>query len=150
MKRLKLRLLSVALVLTASFGYAQEAANPKTQTDSITISTRSIPNPMIYIGDGTNKNVLKPKEVVLEQPYLTAKDPLGTTEWAILSYKVRFVKDGKEEPPIDVIGSQFTEEMISRIQSAELGTMIEFSNFKVQSDVAGTREVKVPRMIRIR
>ena len=55
---------------------------------------------------------------------------------------------GQKPPPITVMGSQFTEEVISRIQSASSGTIIEFSDVKVQS-IAGRLHFPKPVIVRI-
>ena len=147
--KLKLMLPLAAFVFAANFGYAQtEKSN---STDSVTIPVTRIPEPSIYVGDANiYEGVNRTKEQVLEQPFLTAKDLIGAAEWTVLSYTVTFVVNGKEEAPIRVTGSQFSDEVKSRIQSATTGTVIEFSEIRIQSTVAGTRHVVSPMVIRIK
>ena len=144
--KLKLMLSLAAFVFAASFGYAQNTVNTP---DSITISTQSIPNPIIYISNSGNSGGGISKDVLMENPFLIVKDVLDAVEWEILSYKVTFVSNGKEDVPIMVTGSQFTEQIKSRIQSASSGTIIEFSDIKVQS-IAGIRDIGRVLSVRIR
>ena len=141
----KSTVLLVAFVLTASFGFAQTA-------DSITISAKtiskaSVPDPMIFIGNISGGKVSK--ETLLENPFLTAKDSkYDEIAWTILSYKVVFVVNGKEEAPIFVMGTQFSEQLKLRIQSAVSGTIVEFADIKTES-IAGTRALQRVFSVRI-
>jgi len=151
MKQLKLTALLAVFVLTASFGFAQKAA------DSITIPAKTIvksavSDPTIYISDiitGGQQN----KEALLKNPFLSAKG--GEVEWSIVSYKVTFVRmkgnsnEGVEDPPITVKGAKFTDEIISKIKSAPARTVIEISDIRIQSS-AGTRMIPNVLMVRIK
>jgi len=137
-------LLLAVFVLVASFGFAQTA-------DSITIpaktiSKASVPEPTIYIGDISGGK--QTKETLLANPFVSAKDSKNEIVWDIVSYKVTFVANGKEDAPIFVIGAEFTEKIKNRIQSASSGTIIEFSDIKIES-IAGTRAVQRVLSVRI-
>ena len=144
--KIKLMLPLAAFVFAANFGYAQtEKSN---STDSVSISTKPISEPYVYIGNRYTTGSMS-KDTLLEQPFLTAKDLTGAAEWTVLFYRVTFVVNGKEEAPIDVTGSQFSDKVKSRIQSASSGTILEIANIKIQS-TAGTRTIVRPIIIRIK
>jgi len=143
-KIFKSTVLLTAFVLTASFGFAQTA-------DSITIpaktiSKTSVPDLMIFIGDISGGKVSK--ETLLANPFVSAKDSKNEIVWNVVSYKVTFVVNGKEDAPILVTGAEFTEKIKNRIQSASSGTIIEFSDIKIES-IAGIRNVVKIFMVRI-
>jgi hypothetical protein len=159
MKRLKLTLILAAFVLTASFAYAQDTQDEKSSqtsnyVDSITVAAKSIPNPNIYLGKAITGGRIT-REELLENPVLSVKDPNFEIEWNIVSYKVTFVRyeknsdSGVEDPPIMVVGAEFTEQIKSRIQSAPSGTIMEISDIKIQS-IAGYRETQHILSVRIR
>jgi hypothetical protein len=130
----KSTVLLAALVLTASFGFGQNTADSIT-IPAKTISKESVSEPTIFIGDGTGGK--KTKEALLANPFVIAKDfKYDEIEWSVLSYKVTFVVNGREEAPITVNGAEFNDQVKSRIQSASSGTIIEFSDIKIQS-IAG-------------
>ena len=151
MNKAKVKLLLAILVLTASFGYAQEATNSKTQTDSTTAPAKDFTPPLIHVGNTeTDSGVISiSKDAILENSFLTAKDPDDSIEWKILSYRVTFVNKGKEDVSINVTGAHFTEQIKSQIQSASSGTIIEFYNVMVKS-IVGTCNFVRPIVIRIR
>ena len=146
MKQLKLTVLLTALVLTTSFVVAQNTAD-SISIPAKTISKVPISEPWVSISSALEEKVTK--ETLLNNPFVIAKDPKGEIEWEILSYRVVFVANGKEEAPITVTGGKFSEQVISRIQSAASGTMIEFSEIKLQSVVGGTRVIGRPLVVRI-
>ena len=136
--------LLAAFVLTASFGFAQNTA------DSMSFPAKNLPivhEPTIYIGEIFGGK--QTKEALWANPFVIAKCPKDEIVWNVLSYKVVFVANGKEEAPIRVEGAEFTEQVKSRIQSASSGTMIEFSDIRIQSTVGGTRTVVRPLIVRI-
>jgi len=137
-------------VATFSLCFVAVSNQTKAQTDSITIPAKSIAEPTIYVGNTENSDDGMSKEVILENSFLTAKDPNNYVEWEILSYRVTFVSNGKEEAPITVTGEQFTEQIKSRIQSASSGTIIEFTDIRIQSIAGGTRLIVRPIVVRIR
>jgi hypothetical protein len=143
MNTLKLTLLFAAFVLTASFGYAQNTV----YKDSITIPAQSIVNPTIYISDISGGGITK--DILLEKPFLRAKDPNGFIDWKILSYRVVFVKNGIESVPIYVVGEEFPKEIKSAFQSALSDVIMEISEIRVES-VAGVRDIQKPVVVRIK
>jgi hypothetical protein len=150
MKNLKITLLLAIFVLTASFTYAQGVRITPIQSDSTVSSTKPIPEPTIYIGT----NILggeQTKDALLKNPCITAKG--GDLEWSIISYRVTFVRqingNGVEESPITITGACFTKEIISKIKSYSSGTVIEFSNIKIQSS-AGIRTIPTTLAVRVR
>ena len=124
----------------------------KTQNmGSTTFRVKSVPEPTIYIGANIQSG-RQPKELLLGNPLITARmspDFNYELRWSILSYRVTFVRNGVEDPPINVTGPHFPDQVKSRIQQASSGTSVEFSDIKIQS-IAGTRTVLVPLMVRIR
>ena len=133
-------LLLAVFVLTASLGYAQ--------TDTI----KRYAEPTVYIGN----NLLggrQDKSIILAYPFVSAKANDGV-EWSIVSYRVTFVRQvggngGVEDPPISVTGAEFTDQIISLIQTAPSGTNVEFTDIRIKS-VAGTKTIVVPLMVRIK
>ena len=143
----KVTLLLAAVVLTASFGYAQNAK------DSTVSREKPIPEPWVLVGNIPGGGISK--DSLLENPFLKVAMPSdfdGEIEWNVLSYKVVFVDytsgNGVESPPITVKEARFSDEVISKIQSAPSGTMVEFSEIRIQS-IAGTRLIVRPIMLRI-
>jgi len=140
----KVTLLLAIAVLATSFGYAQNAK------DSTVSHEKPIPEPWILVGNTTGGGISK--DSLLENPFLTATMPSdfdGEIEWNVLSYKVVFVKNGVEDAPITVRDARFSDEVISKIQSAPSGTMVEFSEIRIRS-IAGTRLIVRPIIVRIR
>ena len=129
-----------------------EMERGKTQPmGSTTFRVKTVPEPTVYIG-GTILGGKQPKDLLLANPLLIAKmspDFNYELRWSILSYKVTFVKNGVEDPPISVTGPQFGEQVKSKIQSASAGTTIEFTDIRMQS-IAGTRTSTATLMVRIR
>ena len=145
-KIFKSTLLLAAFVLAANFGFAQNVADSIT-IPAKTISKASVPEPMIFIGDISGGKVSK--KTLLENPFLIAKDSkYDEIEWTVLSYRVVFVVNGKEEAPILVTGAEFTEKLKNRIQSAASGTIVEFAGIKAES-IAGTRALQRVLSVRI-
>lgn len=131
MTHFKLFLPILALIFTASFAHAQNTASPKTQTE-----------PTIYIGDTTLGGRVD-RESLLKSPFISVKDSKSGTEWTVVSYTVTFVINGKESPPIPVVGANFTEQIINRIKSAPEGSWIEVTNIKIRSK-EGVRTLVAP------
>jgi len=136
MRTLKLMLLLAALAIAGNVGYGQDTAK------------YSPPN--IYIGSNINSGK-HTKESLLVNPFISIQSK-DSTKWNIVSYRVVFVRQiggsGVEDAPITVIGANFSEEVIAKIQSAKSGTIIEFSDIKIQS-IVGIRIFFNPIMIRI-
>ena len=141
----KVLLLTVFLII-GSLGYAQ-TAKPTTPQKTGTDSTKRIAEPTVFIG----KDMLGGKtsiEKLLSHPYLTATAKDGV-EWNVVSYRVTFVRNGEEDPPITVNGAEFTEQIKHSIQAVSPGTMMEFTNVRIQSS-AGTKTLTAPLIVRIR
>ena len=140
----KTTLLLAAFVLAASFGCAQNAV--QTANDSAVYRVKANTEPTIHISNGITGGK-QDKEILLENPFMSV-----TGEWTIVSYKVTFVRvingNGKEDPPIMVKGARFSDEVISKIQSAPSGTNLEFSDIKIQSKSA-IRTIPTVLMVRI-
>jgi len=112
---------------------------------------KTVPDPTICIGSNITGG-RQPKDLLLASPILTARmspDFNYELRWQVLSYRVTFVRNGVEDPPISVTGPQFNEQIKQRIQQASAGTNIEFSDIRIQS-IAGTRTVPTVLMVRIR
>ena len=149
MKKLNVRLLLIVLVFMTSYGYAQDVTNPKTQTDSISIPAKSSAEPTIHVGNIENSDGRISKEEILKNSFLTAKALNNAVDWEILSFTVTFVRNGVEDAPIMVRGNQFPEQIKSRIQSASSGTILEISDIRIQSSIAGRRSIARTIVIRI-
>ena len=131
-------LLLAVFVLTASFGYAQ------------TDSTKSFSEPTIYVG---NKILILEggeidKDTLLKYPFMSVKSDDGT-EWNIMTYVVYTTVNGVEGKPIRVNDGKFPDQIISLIRTAPSGTVLEFTDIRIQS-VAGTRTIVVPLMVMIK
>ena len=59
------------------------------------------------------------------------------------------IKNGVEDAPITVNGAAFSDQVKSKIQSASSGTIVEFSEIRIQS-IAGNRSIPRTLTIRIR
>jgi gliding motility-associated protein GldM len=116
-----------------------------------TFRVKSVPEPTVFLG----ANILagrQAKEIILANPLVTARmspDFNYELRWSILSYKITFVVNGVEDPPVNVTGPQFPDQVKSRIRSASSGTLMEISDVRIQS-IAGTRNVQKVLPIRIR
>ena len=133
MKSFKLTLPLAAFVLIASWGYAQK-------------DSTATPIPTIYVGTNILGGKVN-KDILLAAPLLRVEPPdLG---WSIESYRVVFVRNGVERPPITVIGAEFTEQIKSLIRTAQSGTVMEISEIRIKS-VNGSRRISMaPFLIRI-
>ena len=77
------------------------------------------------------------KNKVIANPFIRAavKDPSSSDlRWKVQSYRVIFIYQGIEEPPMACTGSSFSEEVKKKILQAESGTIIVFQNIKVKSE----------------
>ena len=77
------------------------------------------------------------KNEVIANPFIRAavKDPSSSDlRWKVQSYRVIFIYQGIEEPPMACTGSSFSEEVKKKIVQAESGTIIVFQNIKVKSE----------------
>ena len=148
MRKFKLTVLLAVFVSTASFGFAQKAADSIT-IPAKTISKKDVSNPTIYIG-GNMSGGQQTIDALLAKPFLIAKGSESDgIEWTVLSYEVTFVSNGKEEAPIRVTGAEFTDQIKHRIQAAAPGTMIEFSDIRISRN-AGTQTLVKTLIVRIR
>ena len=138
MKQLKLTLSLAIFAFAAGFGYAQT-------TDSTAITPKYDIN--VFVGENLSTGK-QAKESILEHPYISAKDPNNEIQWDVVSYKVVFVVNGREDAPISVTGARFSEKVIAKIKSAQSGTIIEISDIRIQS-IAGTKTIMRPIVIRI-
>ena len=140
-------LLLMVFVLTGNFVYAQNATQ-KTQTDT----TKPVAVPVIYIGNNRLSNMSIDRNVLLANPFLTAKAK-DEIKWNVESYQVTFVRkingNGVEDPPITVNGAEFTGKIKWLIQSAPPETMMEIRDVRIQSS-AGTRTIVAPFVVRIK
>jgi gliding motility-associated protein GldM len=121
-----------------------------TNMGSSVFRVKSVPEPNIFIG-GNITGGKQAKDAVLANPFISAKmgaDFNYELRWTVVSYKVTFVKNGVEDAPITINGPSF-DQLRSKIQSASSGTIIEFSDIKINS-IAGTRTPQKVFSIRIR
>ena len=111
---------------------------------------KGVPEPNVFVG-GNIRGGCHSKKAILANPFLTARmgnDFNYHLMWQVLSYKVTFVKNGVAEPPIIVEGAKFSEQVIEKIRKAQRGTIIEFSEVKIQN-FARCCEIQNPIVIRI-
>jgi len=110
-----------------------------------------VPNPNIYVGANIVSGTCS-KEIILANPLITAR--MGTDfnislRWSVMSYNVTFIRDRCiVEPSIFVEGAKFSDEVINKIKDASSGTIIEFSDIKIQS-IAGSCDIEKVITIRI-
>jgi gliding motility-associated protein GldM len=131
---------------------AADMGGGKTQNmGQTTFRVKSVPEPTVFVG----ANILtgrQAKEAILANPLVTARmspDFNYELRWSVLSYKVTFIINGIEEPPVNITGPHFTDQVKSRIRSASSGTLFEISEVRIQS-IAGTRNIQKTLSIRIR
>ena len=112
---------------------------------------RKVPDPEVYVG----ANILTgyhSKRAILKNPLITARmgyDFNTELRWVILSYNVTFIKNGIMEQPIFVKGARFSDDVINKIENAPSGTIIAFSDFKIQS-ILGYFDIEKKIIIRIK
>ena len=117
---------------------------------SMTFRVKPIPEPIVCLGANIDGGRY-PKVALLANPLITARvhpDFNFTLQWRVLSYDVTFIINGIVEPPITVQGPRFNEQVLNKIQEAPSGTVIEFSDIKIQS-IAGMRDVQKLIVVRI-
>ena len=130
---------------------ADMGGNKTQNMGSTTFRVKTVPDPTVFIGSNITGG-RQPKDLLLANPLIAARmspDFNYDFRWQVLSYKVTFVRNGVEDPPITVTGPQFGNQVTSRIQSASAGTNVEFSDIRIQS-IAGTRTINAVLMVRIR
>ena len=130
------------------FAETEEDKNQKLGTVSFHVKSVSEPNVRIGLNiTGGSQS----KEVLLKNPFIAAivsPDFNYGLRWEVLSYKVTFIINGDEKAPIMVNGARFSELVLNKIQNAPSGTIIEFSEIKIQS-TAGIRNILNPIVVRI-
>jgi len=102
---------------------------------------KPVPGPLVFVGGGLTVGK-QPKDVILANPFVTARMPIDFNyhlSWKVLSYKVTFICD--EDEPIIVEGHFFSEIVTEKIQNAPSGTIVVFSDIKIQS-IAGERDMQ--------
>ena len=112
---------------------------------------KPIPEPDVYVGADITGGY-QSKERLLANPLIVARmspDFNFDLRWEVVSYKVIFIINGDEEAPIMVNGARFSELVLNKIKDAPSGTMIEFSEIKIQS-TAGMRNITKTFVVRIR
>ena len=121
------------------------------QIGSTTCRIKSVPEPTVVIGEDVHSGK-QAKDVLLASPFISVKMPpdfIYELSWQVLSYRVVFVRNGTEGDPILVNGAKFNEEVIEKIRNAPSGTIVEFSDIKIQSDIAGSRTIVRPLAVRL-
>ena len=100
---------------------------------STTYRIKTVPPPNVFVSGHLLSGGYE-KELILSNPLIAAK--MGTDfnydlRWTVVSYKVTFLCDKDE--PIIVNGPKFGDRVIEKIQNAPSGTIVVFSDFKIQS-----------------
>ena len=114
--------------------------NADTQEAKSQIQEQQAPVVLAYVGASIRGGQVS-KNKVIANPFIRAavKDPSSSDlHWKVQSYRVIFIYQGIEEPPMACTGSSFSEEVMKKILQAESGTIIVFQNIKVKSE-AGER-----------
>ena len=129
-----------------------EMEKGKTQNMGNTVfRVKAVPEPNVFIG-GNITGGKQAKDAIMANTFVSARmgvDFNYELKWTVLSYKVTFVKNGVEDAPITVNGAAFSDQVKSKIQSASSGTIVEFSEIRIQS-IAGNRSIPRTLTIRIR
>jgi hypothetical protein len=118
--------------------------------ESVYFRVKTVPGPVIIVGGYLNGGS-HPKDAILANPFVSAKwtpDFHIDARWTVLSYNVIFIINGIVEPTITVEGGLFSEQVLDKIKNAPSGTIITFSDFKIQS-IAGYREIENLIVVRI-
>jgi len=116
---------------------------------SSTFRVKPVPPPYVYVGANILSGEHK-KELILVNPLLAARMPPEFNyhmRLQVLSYKVTFICD--EDEPIIVNGHLFGDKVKEKIQKAPSGTIVVFSDIKVQS-IAGELDIKEQIIITIK
>ena len=116
---------------------------------------KPLPEPEIFIGANINGGVHS-KAALLANPFIIAST-MGDFHyhllWRVVSYNVTFIINGIVEPPIIVENNRFGEQIVNKITDAPAGTVIEFSDFKIQCNTFKgkiNRDIEKMIVIRIR
>ena len=116
-----------------------------------TFRVKTVPEPTLFIGSNFQGGRI-PKQSLLANPLVTARmDPDFNyqLQWNVVSYKVTFVKNGVEDSPITVTGPRFSQQVITAVQQAPVGTLMEITDIRINS-IAGPRSPSKTLSIRIR
>jgi len=137
--------------ITIDVSAEMERGKPVQKLGSTVFRVKAVPEPNVFVGGNISAGK-QPKDAILANPFISARmgvDFNYELKWAVLSYRVTFVKNGIEEAPITVTGPQFDGTIQNKIRSASSGTIVEFSDIKIRS-IAGERNISKPIVIRIR
>ena len=119
--------------------------------EKVTFRVKAAAEPIAFVG-GNISGGNQYKEVLLANPFISARmvSPYFNYDlpWKVSSYKVTFTINEIAEEPITVEGAKFSEEVINKIKDAPHGTIVEFSQIKVQS-IAGRFDIRKAITIRI-
>ena len=116
-----------------------------------TFRVKTVPEPTLFIGSNFQGGRI-PKQSLLANPLVTARmspDFNYQLQWNVVSYKVTFVRNGVEEPPITVNGPRFSQQVLNAVQQAPTGTVMEITDVRINS-IAGPRSPEKTLSIRIR
>jgi len=110
---------------------------------------KPVPLPNVFVGGNIVYGEYA-KDAILVNPFVSAR--MGTDfyfdmRWQVLSYKVTFLCD--EDEPIMVNGAKFSDSVIEKIQHASSGTIVVFSDIKIQS-IMGKYDIERPIVISIK
>ena len=111
---------------------------------------KAVPEPIVFVGGNITAGCHH-KDVILVNPFISARwspDFNVNAPWRAVSYNVTFVINNIVYPPIFVEGPRFSEEVKNKIIEAPSGTVIAFSDIKIQS-IAGKYNIQNPIVIRI-
>ena len=110
---------------------------------STVFRVKGVPNPVATIGGYIKGGKRAKQELLGSSAVIMAqmdKDFVYDMKWTVKSYRVSIAVKGVESAPMVISGAQFSEDLKSRIQSAQPGTAIYFTDIRVSSP-AGERSL---------
>ena len=110
---------------------------------STVFRVKGVPNPAATIGGYIKGGKRAKQELLGSSAVIMAqmdRDFVYDMKWTVKSYRVSIAVKGVESAPLVISGAQFSEDLKSRIQSAQPGTAIYFTDIKVSSP-AGERSL---------
>ena len=132
--------------------YTETKKGKVQNSEKVFFRVKAVPEPNVFVG-GNIRTGKQTKDAILANPFISARmgvDFNFDLRWQVNSYKVTFIAIGRiVEEPIIVEGALFSEGVVTKIKNAPLGTIIMFSEIKIQS-IIGKRDIQENIVISIR
>jgi gliding motility-associated protein GldM len=104
---------------------------------SMRFRTKPIPKPIAMIGKYKDGRVDKNSLLAQKKLKIDKGDFEFPVRYVAKSYKVRIFSGGDIQPPMQVVGENFTDEVIAKIKKARRGSVLEISEIRAVSSTGG-------------